>query len=149
MTTWQSKLDEAMVSLDAWDITACRSACAEARALAATWGEGAAVAACDLLVQRCALLVAPLPASAVPPVRAGDGGAASFMVAILRAEIALASCEPCDAPVPELSATCAKEAIIAAALLALARFVDPKATPLLVAGAKDVAARDDARGFQH
>jgi transcriptional regulator with GAF, ATPase, and Fis domain len=96
---------------------------------------------CDLLAARAALLVS-LP-SAIPPAQAG------FVHTMLRAEIALASGEPTDAAVPELSLTCSKDAIIAAALVALARFVDPKATPLIITGAKDVASREDARGYQH
>src|SRR5262249_30564126 len=123
------------------DIAGCRAALTDARALAASWGESAAVAMCDLLAARAALLVS-VP-SAIPQAQAG------FMHTMLRAEIALASAEPTDAAVPELSATCSKDAIIAAALVALARFVDPRATPLLVTGAKDVASREDARGYQH
>src|ERR1700704_3853184 len=103
MSTWQPLLDEANVSLEAWDIAACRAAAADARALAASWGESAAVAMCDLVVERAALLVHTM----------------------LRAEIALASGEPCDAVMPELSLGCTKDAIIAAALVALARFVGP------------------------
>src|SRR5690349_18639717 len=107
MSTWQARLDDATVSLDAWDITACRAALADARALAASWGEASAVAMCDLLVDRAALLVTAQPApltSKAPP------GAALFMHTMLRAEIALASGEPCDAAVPELSKTCTKDA---------------------------------------
>ena len=117
MSTWQSRLDDATLSLDAWDITACRAAAAEARALAASWGETAAVAICDLLVQRAALLVA---ASSIPKAPPTPSGPALFMHTMLRAEIALASGEACDAPVPELAAGCSKDAIIAAALAALA-----------------------------
>lgn len=146
MSTWQARLDDATASLDAWDIATCRAAAADARALAASWGESAAVASCDLLVQRAALLVSALPASAIPK---APPGAALFMHTMLRAEAALASGEPTDAAVPELGAACSKDAIIAAALVALARFVDPKATPLLVSNASDVATREDARGFQH
>src|SRR5689334_11582866 len=117
MSTWQARLDDATNSLDAWDMAACRAAAAEARALAASWGESAAVATCDLLVQRAALLVA-VPSSAIPKPEAGP---ALLVHTMLRAEIALASGEPCDAAVPELGAGCSKDAIIAAALVALAR----------------------------
>ena len=146
MSTWQPLLEDATVSLDAWDIAACRAALTDARALAASWGDTTAVAMCDLLAERAALLVTALPASATSKTASG---AAVLMHTMLRAEIALASGEPCDAAVPELPPACTKDAIVAAALVALARFVDPKATPLLVAGANDVASREDARGFQH
>src|SRR4051812_20784163 len=123
MSTWQARLDDATASLDAWNITACRAALADARALAASWGETTAVAMCDLLADRAALLVTAVPASTTPK---PPPGAALFLHTMLRAEIALASGEPCDAAVPELSNACAKDAIVAAALVALARFVDPK-----------------------
>jgi transcriptional regulator with GAF, ATPase, and Fis domain len=147
---WQPHLDLAGERLEAWDIEACRAACAKARALAASWGDAPAVAYADLLSARAALLVSSSPSATISPPPPGDACAAAAALPVeLDAEIALAKGDACTRALPSLSSSSPKEAIAAAALVALSRFVDPRATPMRIPGAAAIASRADAGGFAH
>ncbi len=152
-TPWQTHFDSAAASLDGWEVAACRAACAKGRALAASWGDAAAVAYVEILTARASLLLAAAPNAMLLATTPSADALAHPRVAVeyarFQAELALATGAACAAAPPRLAESSPVETIATAALTTLARFVDPRAHLPRIIGAPSIAARADARGWQH